>query len=63
MEKTIWSEVSLDLSTTIRDVKRERGHEPGSLDAARGLIIGLAISQVFWLLLVACVVLFWTHRI
>jgi len=71
MEKTIWSDASLDQSYTqsnmqsytVRDFTRERGREPGGLDAARGLIIGLAISQVFWLALAACLVLFWTHHI
>jgi hypothetical protein len=43
MEKVIWSDDSLDYAYHTR--------EAGSLDAARGLIIGLAISQVFWLAL------------
>jgi len=43
MEKVIWSDNSPD-----------QGHamvEAGGLEAARGLLIGLAISQVFWLAL------------
>jgi hypothetical protein len=63
MKKVIWSDVPLDQSTAMREVALERGRERGGLDAARGLIIGLAISQLFWLVLAACVVLFWTHRI
>jgi hypothetical protein len=43
MEKVIWSDDSLDYTYHSR--------EAGGLDAARGLIIGLAISQVFWLAL------------
>lgn len=41
MDKIIWSENSRDTPYTMG--------ERGGLDAARGLIIGLAISQVFWL--------------
>ncbi len=43
MEKVVWNEDVFD-----------DGHEmmeAGGLDTARGLIIGLAISQVFWLAL------------
>lgn len=43
MEKTIWSEDSLDRRYSMRDA--------GGLDAARGLVIGLALSQVFWIAL------------
>jgi hypothetical protein len=43
MEKVIWSDHSLDHTYHCR--------EAGSLDAARGLVIGLAISQVFWVAL------------
>ncbi len=47
MDKYIWSETTPD---TIR--------ETGGLDAARGLIIGLAISQVFWLILAVILIRF-----
>jgi len=60
MEKIIWSDASLDQSNTVREFGS--GREPGGLDAARGLLIGLAISQVFWLVLAVCVFRFWTHR-
>jgi hypothetical protein len=43
MEKVIWSESTLDEAHNAPDA--------GGLDAARGLLIGLAISQVFWLAL------------
>jgi|GEM_PF-1314768 hypothetical protein len=61
MKKIIWSDASLDQSNTVREFGL--GREPGGLDAARGLLIGLAISQVFWLALAVFVVRFWTHRI
>ena len=41
MEKVIWSDNSFDYGANRADA--------GGLDAARGLIIGLAISQVFWI--------------
>jgi len=63
MKKIIWNDVSLDESTSTREFAVGRGREPGGLDAARGLIIGLAISQVFWLVLAACVFKIWTHHI
>ncbi len=47
MDKYIWGERTPD---TIR--------ETGGLDAARGLIIGFAISQVFWLVLAVILVRF-----
>lgn len=43
MDKVIWSETSPDYGQSVVDA--------GGLDAARGLLIGLAISQVFWLIL------------
>ncbi len=43
MEKVIWSENSPDHGYNAVDA--------GGLDAARGLLIGLAISQVFWVAL------------
>jgi hypothetical protein len=43
MEKVIWSDASLDYIDNTPDA--------GGLDAARGLLVGLAISQVFWLAL------------
>lgn len=43
MNKVIWSDESLD--------QGDITPEAGGLDAARGLIIGLAISQIFWLTL------------
>jgi hypothetical protein len=46
MEKVIWSDNSPEYG------QRDYGQnavDAGGLDAARGLLIGLAISQVFWL--------------
>jgi len=43
MDKVIWSDDSLDHAYQCR--------EAGGIDAARGLLIGLAISQVFWVAL------------
>lgn len=61
MKKIIWSDASLDQANTVREFGP--GREPGGLDAARGLLIGLAISQVFWLALAVFMVRFWAHRI
>ncbi len=62
MEKVIWSDRSLDQSPTMRKFAPERTRERGGLDAARGLLFGLAISQVFWLVLAGCVMRFWIHK-
>ena len=43
----IWSEKSPDCTTDFNGMTMEAG----GLDTARGLLIGLAISQVFWLVL------------
>ena len=43
MDKVLWSDASFDYTDNTPDA--------GGLDTARGLIIGLAISQVFWLTL------------
>jgi hypothetical protein len=67
---TVWQSSPVSHSTTAHQPNAGRhantvwqvGREPGGLDAARGLIIGLAISQVFWLVLALCVLKFWTHR-
>lgn len=40
MEKVIWSEISPDYTSNT--------HDASGLDTARGLLIGLAISQLFW---------------
>jgi hypothetical protein len=46
-KRVIWSEKSPDYTNDISGMTIEAG----GLDTARGLLIGLAISQVFWLLL------------
>ena len=43
MEKVIWSDTSLDYGEHVGDA--------GGLNAARGLLIGLAISPIFWIVL------------
>lgn len=48
MGKTIWTEPAFEYSYNVR--------EAGGLDTARGLMIGLAISQVLWIA-IACLVL------
>jgi hypothetical protein len=55
MEKIAWSENSPDPSTPDPSTFAREG---GGLDAARGLIIGLAVSQVFWLALALLLVRF-----
>jgi hypothetical protein len=58
MEKFIWSEATPEYSARLTDLygghDALRGDAKG-LDTARGLLIGLAISQVFWLVLAAFV--------
>ena len=58
MEKVIWSDTSPDYGHNANGHNayghNSYGHnaiDAGGLDAARGLLIGLAISQVFWLVL------------
>ncbi len=51
MEKRIWSDSTLDHGVDALD--------EGQHNAARGLLVGLAISQVFWLTL--ALFLFWKH--
>ena len=46
MDKVIWSETSPDYSGLLGD---SVGGDAKGLETARGLLIGLAISQVFWL--------------
>jgi hypothetical protein len=43
----LWSEKSPDCPTEMNGMTIEAG----GLDTARGLLIGLAISQIFWLAL------------
>lgn len=45
MEKSIWSNHTFDYRGGAFD---DVACDDGRLDAARGLLIGLAISQVFW---------------
>jgi hypothetical protein len=43
--------------TGIATRPRERAHTPAAeLDAARGFVLGMGISAVFWVLLIALVV-------
>jgi hypothetical protein len=53
MEKVIWSETPPEyLGTAPSPWGRETlGSDASGLDTARGLLIGLAISQIFWLAL------------
>lgn len=48
MEKTIWNEDALGGASITSEINRP---DTNGTDTARGLLIGLAISQVFWVAL------------